>query len=208
MINPERNPFATCFTRPGVIGYRFTSERSAAGVVEQFAAFGWQGEIVGPHGTGKSTLVCTLEPELARRGRTVTKLRLSTGERRLPDLDQSALGPSSVVIIDGYEQLSWWSRVRLARLCRSYGCGLLVTSHESTGLPTLIHTAGDLMTVRLIVRDLMVSHPPLITADDVERSFAMHAGNVRETLFDLYDLYDRRSHNPVPLAADASAGQP
>ena len=201
------NPFATCFTRPGAIAYRF-AETSVEDIVDRFASLGWRGEIVGPHGTGKSTLVCTLERELAQRSRRVIKFRLSAGERRLPVFDPQQLGPSTVIIIDGYEQLSWWSRLRLSRLCHSYRCGLLVTSHEPTGLPTLARTSGELLTVQSIVRDLTAAHPPLITAADVQQSFVRHAGNVRETLFELYDLFDQRSRTAAPTANDAGSSQP
>ena len=66
----ERNPFATRFVRPGAIPYRF-----ANGLVGRDRAslrqHDWRGEIVGPHGSGKSTLVQTLIPPLKEAGRDV-----------------------------------------------------------------------------------------------------------------------------------------
>jgi hypothetical protein len=69
---------------------------------------------------------------------------------------------------------------------------LLVTAHTPTGLPSLLHTAPDLGTVQAIARTLLGDEAAKISDRDVAASFADHQGNVREVLFDLYDLYERR----------------
>ena len=58
------NPFSTRYTRPGAIPFRFPPGTSADGLVEQLRRQQWRGAIVGPHGSGKSSLVAALVPPL------------------------------------------------------------------------------------------------------------------------------------------------
>ena len=97
-----------------------------------------------------------------------------------------------MVIVDGYEQLGWWSRWRLRRCCRHASAGLLVTSHHEISLPVIYRTEPSLAIVEQLTRQLLVSGLPLITPDDVARAFDHCQGDVRETLFALYDLYELR----------------
>src|SRR3989304_6033095 len=78
------NPFATCWTRPGAMAYRFPDGETAEQLVSQLAAANWRGEIVGPHGSGKSTLLESLKPHLVAAGRSVSAITLRDGQRRLP----------------------------------------------------------------------------------------------------------------------------
>ena len=190
---PE-NPFATRWTRPGALAYRFAGGDSAAALVERLRANNWWGEIIGPHGAGKSTLLATLLPALRDAGRTPLLQSLHDGQRRLPRelLTASPWTPATQVIVDGYEQLSRLSRARLKRRCRRAGCGLLVTAHGPVGLPRLVQVEPDLATVAEIVDDLQARTPGVISRAEVAERFAAHAGNIRDTLFDLYDLYEQR----------------
>ena len=45
---------------------------------------GWWGEILGPHGAGKSALLATLIPAVERAGRRPVLVELHDGQRRLP----------------------------------------------------------------------------------------------------------------------------
>lgn len=53
---PPINPFSTTFIRPGAIPFLFPNDQTIQDVVRQLAATDWWGQIIGPHGTGKSTL--------------------------------------------------------------------------------------------------------------------------------------------------------
>ena len=94
--------------------------------------------------------------------------------------------------VDGYEQLGLWHRFRLAWLCRRLRLGLVVTSHRPLGLPELCRTVVDPPLAWQIVQQLQSGYRPLITIADVAGRLARHAGDLRETLFDLYDLYEER----------------
>ena len=101
------NPFATRFTRPGAIEFLFQAEESLESVVGKLRNHGWWGQIIGPHGSGKSTLLAALEPKLAEAGREVERRSLAGGQRQ-HDLP-ARLTSNTFLIIDGFEQLSWWS---------------------------------------------------------------------------------------------------
>ena len=191
---PVANPFSTRHVRPGAIPFRFPPGRSAEGLLERLARNNWVGQVVGPHGSGKSALVATLIDLIERAGRQPYLIELHDGQRRLPvsRRRRSAFGPGTVLVVDGYEQLGAWSRFALRRLRRRRGVGLVVTSHQSVGLPDLFRTTASLALARQIVHDLLGGGPSPVAAHEVDRPFTSHEGNMREILFDLYDLYEQR----------------
>src|SRR5690349_13672810 len=78
------NPFATCWTRPGALPFRFSNGDSAEMLIQKLASQNLRGAIIGPHGSGKSTLLETLKPAIAAASRTVVSVSLHDGEHRLP----------------------------------------------------------------------------------------------------------------------------
>ncbi len=188
----SENPFCTRRVRPGAIPFLFPPGEDAETLVWQLQRNGWWGAIVGAHGTGKSALLATLIPQIELAGQHATLVELHDGQRRLPlNLGRdSRLRPPMVLIVDGYEQLSRWRRFLLKRHCRSRGLGLLVTAHAPVGLPELYRTEPTPELAERIVGQLMAGRSPPFTASQLAACFARHRGNVRETLFDLYDLYE------------------
>ncbi|HVW38283.1 MAG TPA: hypothetical protein VHB99_13300 [Pirellulales bacterium] len=187
------NPFSTRFVRPGALPYFFRNGECADQLAAKFAAQGWRGQIIGPHGSGKSTLLAALAPAIDRSGRKTIHFALHDGERRLPiGKEQSRmLSAGDVLVIDGFEQLSAWNRWQIRRLCRRRGCGLLVTAHADAGLPDLFRTETDRALARRLVERLAPGDES-IAAGDIDRAFSARGGDLRETLFELYDLYEQR----------------
>ncbi|MCA9147759.1 MAG: hypothetical protein KDA92_00605 [Planctomycetales bacterium] len=190
------NPFATRWIQPGAINFQFPVGESLSQLIERLVANRWQGQIVGPHGSGKSTLLSNLMPALRDSGRDVRRFHLQVGQRVLPVSDDEIGGwsPQTLVVVDGYEQLSWWQRWRLRRDCRVRGAGLLVTTHRPTRLPLLAQTSTSVTLLRQLVTVLLERHPNGIElADaDVVRAFESHRGNLREALLELYDVYQQQ----------------
>jgi ABC-type cobalamin/Fe3+-siderophores transport system ATPase subunit len=152
---------------------------------------GWWGQIVGPHGSGKSTLLAALLPELHRR-RTVVLVELHEHQRQLPATVWRLLVGPTLLVVDGCEQLAWWTRWRLLARCRRQGVGLLVTAHRDVGLPDLYRTQVKPELARDIVADLLTDEQQARMASvDLGYELARHQGNLRETLFALYDHYER-----------------
>ena len=111
-MHEPSNPFSTRFVRPGRSPIAFrpatTPTRSSTG----WRPIGWRGQIVGPHGSGKSTLLAGLLEPLERAGRRPWLVTLVDRQRRLPAdwLSQAEAAAATLLVIDGYEQLGWWSR--------------------------------------------------------------------------------------------------
>lgn len=188
----ESNPFSTRFIRPGAIPYLFEEGESTASVIERLRSHDWGGQIIGPHGSGKSTLLAALVPALAAAGRAVISLALHQGERRLPPFDREQLTASAQLIIDGYEQLSWWSRWRVRSLCRRASAGLLVTAHADAGLPMIYQTQPSEAVAQRVVESLLPSEGAAIEAEDIRRAYLAAGGNLREMLFRLFDVHQSR----------------
>ncbi len=175
---------------------------------------GW-GAVVGPHGTGKSTMLASLRPLLDEQ-RKIFAYRLSTSDRSLAELkqDRSKWDADSLIIVDGYEQLSSWSAWRLRTwvrglkekqedphprpLSRKNGrggtrrAGLLVTAHRSMfGIPTLWTTGIDEAQSIRLRNDFLRNHPTLLKHPGLEAAWRSarekHPTDMRETLFAMYD---------------------
>ncbi len=190
------NPFSTRNVRPGSLPFLFGAGEDATALVARLQANGGWGEIIGPHGSGKSTLLFALLPALQAVGWQPLLLTLHDGERSLR-AHRNALRQATsqtLVIIDGCEQLSRWHRWCCFRFCRRQKLGLLITAHRSLGLPALIRTSVDPNKARLIIESLA---PDLQLSDqkELERLLHRHAGNMREVLFDLYDMHELRRRN-------------
>lgn len=171
-----------------------TEAGGPAELVQRLRHNRWWGQVVGPHGSGKSALLAAVRPLVEQAGRKTFLVELHDAQRRLPIRPQHTpeLDSAALLIVDGYEQLGRFARYRLVRFCRRGGPGLLVTSHAPVGLPELCRTAVDLQLARRIVEQLICGYPPHVTGEDVAGPFQRHAGNLREVLFELYDLYQHR----------------
>lgn len=190
MPNPGSNPFSTRFIRPGAIPYRFGSGESSALLAQKLADQAWRGCIQGPHGTGKSSLLLALEPEIVRLGKLphhVTLGASSTG----PWWPSVPWSPDTLLIIDGYEQLSLIGRARLRWRCWQSSTGLLVTSHKPVGLPLLVQTEATWELAQELVTRLWDSADDL-PWEAIESLWRQHPGNMREFLFGMYHLYQSR----------------
>ena len=187
---PRGNPFSTCHVRPGAIEFRFPQNEDKGTLASRLERQEWRGQIVGPHGSGKSTLLAALLPELRRR-RSVVLVELHEHQRRLPaDLWASTQEPT-LLVIDGFEQLRWWTRWRVCRHCWQQRSGLLVTTHRNLRLPDLYRTRVTVELAQAIVEGLLGDDPAWpLGMPDLARQLFRHRGNLRDVMFELYDHFE------------------
>lgn len=200
----DSNPFATRFTQPGALEFLLPPGESLDDLVARLKEHRWWGQIVGPHGSGKSTLLAALRPKLESAGREVAVVVVRPDAReaggwgpgtRAREAIQAARESTAatLLVIDGYERLSWWSRWRVKSWCRRRGAGLLVTAHADVGLWTVFRTQPSLDLARQIVRRLLPPEETRITEADLTAAYQRHPDNLREVLFALYDVWRSRS---------------
>ncbi|MBX7166940.1 MAG: hypothetical protein K1X74_11470 [Pirellulales bacterium] len=193
---PAGNPFATRHVRPGRLAFRFPAMATAtvASLRAALESCGGWGQIIGPHGSGKSTLLAELARDLQDAGHAVQQFEMHDGQRRLPGrvAARGRGGQRSMILVDGYEQLSTWSRTKLKWTCRRRGHGLLVTAHTDCGLPTLWQTGVDPDLAWQVVRALLPPGDSTIGREEVAAALIARRGNLRDVLMDLYDRYEAR----------------
>jgi hypothetical protein len=191
---PDSNPFATRFTRPGAIDFIFPDGDSPASLVARMRDAGWHGQIIGPHGSGKSTLLAALTPALQAAGRTVEHFTVhGLQPLKIEPQRMAAWNDKSLVLVDGFEQLSWPARRRLISLVRQRGAGLLVTTHRDLGLFTIFRTQPTEDLARRVVARLLPAGDKTISPADIAQAYAAHGHNLREVLFALFDVYRART---------------
>lgn len=192
---PDSNPFSVRWIDPSRIFFEPLPGVCLNQLVRQLETeCGW-GQIVGPHGSGKTTLVNQLEFQLLQRSTPVVKVVLH-GQSWRQGFQQALWATRRAgthLIVDGFEQLPRIAQWGLRCLCVWRDCGLLVTSHRDVRLPWLVQTTPSLAWVQQIVSRLLQSCPrDLIREEDVRVCFYHQEGNLRETLFELYDLFEHR----------------
>jgi hypothetical protein len=189
---PGENPFCTRRIRPGALPYLFPPGASWDTILQRLRdAAGW-GEIIGPHGSGKSSFLAGLIPRLEAEGWQVRRIDLHDGQRRLPvDLRKLPATDSPILlVVDGYEQLGRLSRFRLQRHCRRRGWGLIVTAHRPAGLPELFECTVSAELAHRIVQSLLPDAAHLFPAAEISNCYAHSKGNLREMLFEMYDRFE------------------
>jgi hypothetical protein len=109
MVKPRENPFAAYAVDR--IEYKFAAGEMQK-LMEALRANNWRGAIVGPHGTGKSTLVRTITPQL----------------------------PAGASIVDGAEKIPSWKWPFVRHGFRK-ATAVLITTHAPGRLPTVFRTS-------------------------------------------------------------------
>jgi hypothetical protein len=184
------NPFRS----DRVLEVRYRPVGSWDALLAKLESLGHRAAIVGPKGSGKTTLLEDLAPRLRAAGFAIRELRLDTETPRFAPGFLGGffapLGARDVILFDGAEQLGRVGWARFERRARAAG-GLVVTSHRSGLLPTLMETSTTPELLDLLVEQILgeraIEVRPLTPL-----LFRKHAGTLREALRELYDHYAGR----------------
>ncbi|MCO8120924.1 ATP-binding protein [Stieleria sp. TO1_6] len=222
------NPFSTKCVAPSQVVYRFTHGASGTSphtvdshleaVLAQLRT-AKRGLILGPHGTGKSTLLHTFLPKLQRSYPKVAfhqlcndpniPLRKRIGERmrasRRIRADLKQLPPQGLIMIDGWEQLSHLSRWRIAKSASSNKLTILATAHHRIpGWTTVHETCPSEKLIRSLAGDLLHDSPYEIRKlvdNQLKNRPVTPKTNVRDLWFELYDMVEDAQANPLKFNA-------
>jgi len=186
-MRARENPFRT--ERLLELSYRFEGTTWDE-LLCRCERLGYRAAIVGPHGSGKTTLIEGLAVQLRSKGYGVEFVRLDEEEPSFTpgvvSMLAARLGSNDILLFDGAEQLNplAWTcfRLRMRRLA-----GLIVTTHEPGRLPTLWKCRTSPALLAEIASELLEANPEELRcrARDL---FSKHEGNLRDALWEWYDL--------------------
>ena len=160
-------------------------------LLAKLAQMRYRAAIVGPDGTGKTTLLEDLEPRLAALGFTPKPLRLDADHRRFPPGFEreffAQLGRRDLILLDGAEQMSRWNWWHFRHRSRCGG-GLLITSHRAGMLPTLLEARTSPELLEELLEELL-GQQAVAHQGHARQLFARHGGNLRLALREFYDVF-------------------
>lgn len=178
-------------------------------LADRFERAGMRAQVTGPHGSGKSTLMDALCQAFEERGFSIFSWSLHDRQRFLPADFQEGLeaflasspeknGPSEpknrrnrIIFLDGFEQLSPWSRFFFRSFCRNRNLGFLLSSHAPAfGLPVLLRAVPSFETLLRVIEYLLDDSPFSPTRGEIQELYLRNRGNFRSILFDLYDRFE------------------
>jgi len=190
------NPFSTRHTRPGSIATLDATGRPVDldVLLDRLQGLGGTAAIVGPHGSGKSTLLTHLATALERQGGRVPRIRLhSRADVPAVWMAIRQADPGDTICIDSWECTGRLAGGLLRMKASMMGRHLLVTSHQRAGFPELMQCTTSPALLRSIV-GCLPDHElwlgTLVHTADIDRAFATHGGNLRESLYELYDRFE------------------
>lgn len=191
----ELNPFSTCFIQPGAIEY-LEDANSARELAMQLLNDRRSFQIVGPHGSGKTSLTIAIGKQLHAHSLSCRWLTLRKSgwfswpttkfESYLQQETESNTG-RQILFVDGVDALNLLQRIVTLYQYRSPTTQFVVTAHRKLlGYPVLAHIEPKLETFRKLALRLRPSQDP-DWLSQIDLAFEKADGDFREAFFLLYD---------------------
>jgi hypothetical protein len=161
--------------------YRLTAAEWQS-LIARLEQLGWRGEIIGPCGSGKTTMLEDLAARLEERGWRARLMRFNTDDHRLRPLPR--IDRSEIILCDGAEQLNAFDWYCLRRASRR-ASGLVITAHDRGRLP-LLHRCETSPELLWALATSLDGGRALSACAELH---ARHDGNLRAALRELYDRW-------------------
>ena len=192
MISDRENPFATRFIWPGQQYVEPPGCSEVGSLASHFLRKGGYGQIVGPHGCGKTSLAWAMTKSLRAEFREIHFLVIRRSAKwglRGEMVNRLAgQGEGELWVVDGLERLSLVQRFGLVGHCRVQKKSLLVTAHQTClGLPVLARLLPSLDHFQEIVQRLSAASGVSVETETVRLAYDQNDGDYREGLMFLYD---------------------
>jgi hypothetical protein len=116
--------------------------------------------------------------------------------------DGRNISSDSLLVVDGFEQLSLIHRLSLIWQTKRKRCGLLVTSHRPfCGLRVIYRSAVEASKAQQVAASACIavhseSGLDLVRSANWDRLLLQHNGSLRECFMNLYDQFERQAKLP------------
>ena len=181
------NPFST--ERLDRLAFRFPAGVTWATLLARCAESGYRCAIVGPPGSGKSTLIAQLAPHLEASGFTPRLFHLGAESRRAHRdavlAEVRNMRTPDFLLLDGAEQLNSNEWLILRSAIHSLA-GCIITQHRTGRLATAIETGTTPALLEALATELTGGRLP------VGEATAIHTrcrGNLRDGFRELHDRW-------------------
>ncbi len=187
-MQANENPFR--LGRADALAYHL-SDTTWETLLSRLDALDYRAAIVGPYGSGKTTLLRSLASRLGQDRFRFRPLRLWEEQRLFPRgflrPFLAGLTQRDLILFDEADQLPWPIWYYFKRRSHAAG-GLIITSHRSGRLPTLIQCTTSPALLGQVITELLGQSLP-DHQRQVARLYRKHNGDVRQALRELYDVY-------------------
>ncbi len=182
------NPFRV--DRLESIPFFFPEGMNWSELESRLEAAGGRGSIVGPHGSGKTTLIEEWIRRLQSRGEKVIRIRLNGERRDFSRAEWDLLrdgGSETFLFVDGAEQLGVFARWSLIRLSSAFKA-VVLSLHRKGRLPVLFECCVFPGLAEEILTELLGPEEAENTLPRFQAALKRRGAHLRAALFDLYDL--------------------